>query len=75
MAPNHDMINFQMATFATAGAIRVSEGLLRCEAVSNALTDLRLEGLKPSGHVLHLLSLYSSGEISEAELIDRVIAR
>jgi Antitoxin VbhA len=69
------MIQLPMAALASASSITVSEGLLRREAVLNALTDLRLEGLKPSTEIVVLLGRYSNGEINEAELIGRALAR
>jgi hypothetical protein len=64
-----------MATLDALIPITVSESLARREAVSNAITDLRLEGLKPSAAVLDLLCQYSGGEIGETELMDRVLNR
>ncbi len=60
---------------APVTAISVSERLLRSEAVTNALTDLRLEDLVPSRETRHLLELYSAGDIGEVELLDRVLRR
>lgn len=67
------MIKPPMATCARA--ITVSESLARMEAVSNAITDLRLEGLAPEPEVLSLLNLYQTGEIGEEELLSAVLAR
>lgn len=69
------MIEPRMASAITSSAITVSEGLIRREAVSNALTDLRLEGLRPSPTVLDSLDLYVTGDIDESELLNRVLSR
>jgi len=69
----HGMIYTSMASIAAANEITVSEALARREAVSNALTDLRLEGLKPSPAVLTVLRRYAAGGIDEAELLSRVL--
>ena len=63
-----------MATLVTPREITVSESLCRREAVTNALADLRLEGLAPTHSVLALLEEFVAGERSEEQLIAAVIA-
>jgi hypothetical protein len=63
-----------MSTAAAPRAITVSEGLLRREAVENAIADLRLEGLVPATDVRLVLERFVQGELSEEQLIRTVIA-
>jgi len=53
--------------------ITISEHLARREAIENALTDLRLEGLYPSDNVINLLQRYADGELAEQELLSAVL--
>ena len=55
--------------------IPISEHLARREAVENALTDLRLEGLFPSDDVRTLLQRFAEGDLSESELLAAVLPR
>lgn len=66
---------FVMATAAAPHAITVSERFLRRDAVDNAITDLRLEGLAPSNHVRQLLERFIEGELTRDELVSAVCAR
>ena len=63
-----------MSTAAAPRAITVSEGLLRREAVENAMADLRLEGLVPTNDVRLVLEQFVRGELSEEQLVRTVIA-
>lgn len=63
-----------MATLVTPRYITVSESLCRREAVTNAIADLRLEGLAPTFRVLALFDEFVAGEIPEEQLIAAVIA-
>jgi hypothetical protein len=64
-----------MATLAAALPIPVSESLLRHEAVENALADLRLEGLSPSSQAMLLFERYVSGELTDQDLVNAILAR
>lgn len=64
-----------MSTFASPRAITVSEGLLRRDAVENAVADLRLEGLGATADVRLLLEQFVQGELSEEQLVRTVLAR
>jgi antitoxin VbhA-like protein len=64
-----------MSTAAAPRAITVSEGLLRREAVENAIADLRLEGLTPAHDVKALLEQFVRGEVTEEQLVAAVLAR
>jgi len=64
-----------MSTAAAPRAITVSEGLLRREAVENAMADLRLEGLAATTDVRLLLEQFVLGELSEEQLVRTVLAR
>jgi len=64
-----------MATLAAARPIAVSESLLRHEAVENALADLRLEGLAPSSDALLLFERYVSGDMTDQDLVNAILAR
>jgi Antitoxin VbhA len=64
-----------MATLAAARPIAVSESLLRREAVENAVADLRLEGLAPTSDALLLFERYVSGELTDQDLVNAVLAR
>lgn len=64
-----------MATFAAARPIAVSESLLRHEAVENALADLRLEGLAPGSDALLLFERYVSGDMTDQDLVNAILAR
>lgn len=54
--------------------IAVSERLLRREAVDNAITDLRLEGLAPSAQVRLALERFVQGDLSDEELLRSAFA-
>lgn len=69
------MLDFPMATTAASRAISVSECLLRREALENALTDLRLEGLTPTPDMQLLLERFINGDLNEEQLIKAVLAR
>lgn len=64
-----------MSTAAAPRAITVSEGLLRREAVENAVADLRLEGLGATTDVRLVLQQFVQGELSEEQLVRTVLAR
>jgi len=64
-----------MATISVTGAITVSESLCRREAVTNAIADLRLEGLAPTARVQALLNEFVAGELTEQQLIAAVLAQ
>jgi Antitoxin VbhA len=63
-----------MSTAAAPRAITVSEGLLRREAVGNAVADLRLEGLAPAADVQLLFQRFIEGDLTEEQLINAVLA-
>ena len=63
-----------MATLAAPRAITVSESLCRREAVTNAIADLRLEGLAPTARVETLFDMFVAGELGEQQLIAAVLA-
>ena len=63
-----------MSTVAAPRAITVSEGLLRREAVGNAVADLRLEGLAPAANVQLLFQRFIEGDLTEEQLINAVLA-
>lgn len=62
-----------MATVAAPHVIPVSEALLRQEALDNAISDLRLEGLAPTAEVLALCERFVQGELTEEQLVSAVI--
>lgn len=64
----------QMATLVGPRSIAVSESLCRLEAVSNAVADLRLEGLHPSARVQSLFEEFIAGRLSENELVAAVLS-
>lgn len=64
-----------MGTLAAPRQIPISESLLRREAVENAIADLRLEGLTPTCKAATLFERYVSGELSEQDLLDAILAR
>ena len=64
-----------MATFAAPRQIPVSQSLLRHEAVENTLADLRLEGLTPSYEAKVLFERYISGELTDQDLVNAILAR
>lgn len=64
-----------MSMVATPRSVTVSESLRRREAAKDALTDLRLEGLTPTGDVRALVDKFVRGESGEQELICAVRAR
>ena len=64
-----------MATLAAPRLIAVSESLRRREAVTNALADLRLEGLIPSARVQAFFEEFVAGELSEEQLAAAVLAQ
>ena len=55
-------------------AITVSEGLLRREAVENAVADLRLEGLAPTPDARLLFEQFVRGELTEDQLVNAILA-
>jgi hypothetical protein len=63
-----------MSTVAAPRAITVSEGLLRREAVGNAVADLRLEGLAPAADVQLLFQRFIEGDLTEEQLMNAVLA-
>lgn len=63
-----------MSTAVAPRAIAVSERLLRREAVDNAITDLRLEGLAPSAQVRLALERFVQGDLSDEELLSSAFA-
>jgi hypothetical protein len=67
------MLKAPMAT--AVKDISISEHLARREAVENALTDLRLEGLFPSDDVSALLHRFAEGDLTETELLAAVLPR
>lgn len=64
-----------MSTVATPRAITVSEGLLRREAVENAMADLRLEGLAPTADARLLFKQFVQGELTEEQMVNAILAR
>lgn len=65
------MLKAPMAT--AVKDITITEHLARREAVENALTDLRLEGLFPSDDVVKLLQRYAEGDLTEQDLFAAVL--
>lgn len=61
-----------MVPRAQARPIAVSESLLRHEAVENALTDLRLEGLAPTREAQLLFERYINGEVTDQDLVNAI---
>ena len=55
--------------------ITVSERLLRREAVDDAFTDLRLEGLAISPDARLVLEQFVQGEITEEQLVNTIRGR
>ena len=53
----------------------VSQTLLRHEAFENTLADLRLEGLTPSYEAKVLFERYISGELTDQDLVNAILAR
>lgn len=66
--------NRGMSTAVAPRTIAVSERLLRREAVDNAITDLRLEGLAPSAQVRLALERFVQGDLSDEELLSSAFA-
>jgi hypothetical protein len=64
-----------MSTVAAPTIITVSEGLLRREAVNNAMADLRLEGLSPTADARLLFEQFVQGELTQEQLVNAVLAR
>jgi len=64
-----------MSTVATPRAITVSEGLLRPEAVENAMADLRLEGLAPTADARLLFEQFVQGELTEERVVNAILAK
>jgi hypothetical protein len=64
-----------MSTVAAPRAITVSEGLLRREAVENAIADLRLEGLAPTADARLFFERFVQGELTEEQLANAILAR
>jgi hypothetical protein len=71
------MLNFEMKMSIAAAprAITVSEGLLRREAVENAVADLRLEGLAPTVDARLLFEQFVLGDLTEEQLLNAILAR
>ena len=61
-----------MSTAAAPRAITVSEGLLRREAVDNAMADLRLEGLASTADARLLFEQFVQGELTEEQLVNAI---
>lgn len=53
----------------------LTEAAERREAIAEALASVRAEGLEPSSEGLELLAAVAAGELSTAELRERVLAR
>ena len=64
-----------MSTATAPRAIAVSECLLRREAVENAVADLRLEGLAPTGDARLLFEQFVQGDLTEEQLVNAILAR
>lgn len=64
-----------MSTVAAPRAITVSEGLLRREAVENAVADLRLEGLAPTHDARLLFEQFVQGDLTDEQLLNSILAR
>lgn len=64
-----------MSTAAAPRAITVSEGLLRREAIENAVADLRLEGLAPTADARLLFEQFGLGDLTEEQLVNAILAR
>lgn len=62
-----------MATLISPRVIAASESLSRLEAVTNAISDLRLEGLSPSPGARALFEQFILGKLSEEELVAAVL--
>ncbi len=69
--PIYGMLKAPMAT--AIKDIAITEHLARRQAVENALTDLRLEGLFPSDDVVKLLQRYADGDLNERDLLAAVL--
>ena len=63
-----------MSTATAPRAIAVSECLLRCEAVENAMADLRLEGLAPTADARPLFEQFVQGDLTEDQLVNAILA-
>jgi hypothetical protein len=48
---------------------------LRHEAVENALTDIRLEGLATTPEARLLFERYVNGELTDQDLVNAILAR
>ena len=64
-----------MATVAAPKAMTVSEGLLRREALENAIADLRLEGLAPTADARLVFEQFVQGHLTEEQLVNAILAR
>lgn len=64
-----------MATIAIPRAITVSESLLRREAVTNAIADLRLEGLVPTPAAQGIFERFVEGDLTEDQLLANILAQ
>jgi hypothetical protein len=64
-----------MFTVAAPGTITVSEGLVRREAVDNAVADLRLEGLTPTAAARLLFEQFVQGALTEEQLVSAILAQ
>lgn len=73
--PKHDKLDGEMSTAAAPRAITVSEGLLRREAVENAVADLRLEGLAPTADARLVFEQFVQGDLTEEQLVNAILAR
>ena len=56
-------------------SITVSERLLRREAVEDALTDLRLEGMTLAPDARLVLEQFVQGELTEEQLVNAILRR
>lgn len=64
-----------MTTLAIPRAITVSESLLRREAVTNAVADLRLEGLALTPAVQGIFERFVNGDLTEDQLLADILAQ
>lgn len=64
-----------MSTVTVSGTITVSEGLVRREAVENAVSDLRLEGLTPTAATRLLFEKFVQGALTEDQLMNAILAQ
>ena len=64
-----------MSTTTVQEAITVSEHLQRRQALEQALTNHRLEGLYPSAEARLLFEQFVQGELTEEQLMNAVLRR